>query len=99
MSVNFFASTWSRAEKKRKSHGFQLNLSMYPSFEPCRLDPTIPNAHPAFVFEASLLRMSDDDFRNCRPSHLDRFESDKPFKTGVKWIDEQEESLYARDRD
>ena len=71
---------------------------MYPTFDSCALDPTIPNAHPAHVFEACLLRMSDEDFRRCRPEHLDIIESDKPFKTGVKWIDEQEKRLYARDR-
>jgi len=43
--------------------------------------------------------MSDEDFRRCRPEHLDIIEGDKPFKTGVKWIDEQEKRLYARGRD
>ena len=56
----------------------------------CSLDPSKHEAPPALVLEELLVNLDADSFEEARPPQYSIFNNDKPPKTGVKWIDEQE---------
>jgi hypothetical protein len=94
MSAHFFADTWRRAQIQRKSPAWRLSASLYPLFEPCPLDPTRPNAHPASVIERGLMELSEEAFNAAQPAECAKIKADQPALTGVAWIDEQERARY-----
>jgi hypothetical protein len=94
-----FAATWKRAQLRRSAPAFSLGrLIPPPALEPCPLDPTRPNAHPAQVLELALLSLDEDAFNAARPTQHDTLQADAPAKTGVAWIDEQEAARYGSER-
>ena len=99
MSAPTFSGTWTRAKLRREAPAWHLErLTPRPALEPCPLDPTRPNAHPAAVLELALLELDEDAFKAARPAHLDTLTADAPAQTGVSWIDEQERARYGSER-
>lgn len=92
MSAPFFEDTWQRAKIKRARSG--LRASQHLPLEPCLLDPTRPNLHPAQLLERDLLTLTDEQFTQAAPDRARQLESDQPAQTGVAWIDELERELY-----
>jgi len=93
MSARSFEDTWQRAKIKRAQLS-GLRASQPLPLEPCPLDPTRPNLHPAQLLERDLLTLTDEQFNQLAPDHARQLESDQPAQTGVAWIDELERELY-----
>lgn len=98
MSGLTFSQTWQRAKARREAPAWSYERSTLPRPNPCHLDPTRAEAHPAQLYELALLALDDETFKRARPEQARTLEADTPASTGVAWIDEQEAARYgARD--
>ena len=95
MSVNFFRDTWQRAKRIRQRPLFALTQSLLPEISNCPSYPIISNCHPAQLAERYLLSLSDEQFTQARPSHLNKLVANTAAETGVAWIDEAEQKLFG----
>mgnify|MGYP003346416666 CR=1 FL=1 len=95
MSVNFFRDTWNRAERIRQQPLFGLTRALLPSVPNCPSYPIISNCHPALLAERYLLSLSDEQFAQARPTHLNKLKANTAARTGVAWIDEAERKLFG----